>query len=346
MANKRDRSQYEKLNVAIDKPYAALEKNAPIERANGHQNDFAATTNMKRRKKKKAPAVEAHLSPSNIPEHESSSVSPRASDPRISPAPEGIYSASSTTPLPPALKKYFGQRYTLFSNFDSNVWLTHNSWFEVTPECISNYLAEQILGSSYEDESVEPTKVVLDAFCGIGGNTLAFAAHPACKHVVAVDKDPVALKCLEHNARVFGLRDKITIVEGDFFELAEGTMVPKPTGFTAGPFDAVFVSPPWGGPSYQESGDANGGIFDLETMEPYPFSACYDAAKKCSEKAAFFLPRTSDLRQLAEHAEGKKVRAVHCCVRAASKAICAFYGEMGEGTDVTNARNLGKDARR
>lgn len=42
-----------------------------------------------------------------------------------------------------------------------------------------------------------------------------------------------------------------------------------------------------------------------------------------------YLPRTSDLRQLARLVEkGNQVIVEHYCMEAASKALCAYYGDF------------------
>lgn len=60
--------------------------------------------------------------------------------------------------------------------------------------------------------------------------------------------------------------------------------------------DAVFLSPPWGGPAYQQST-----TFDLDTMLPPPLSGVevFRAARAVSPNVAFFLPRNVDMEQVA-----------------------------------------------
>ena len=59
------------------------------------------------------------------------------------------------------LRKYYKNRYQLFSRFDEGAKLDEEAWFSTTPELIAEYLAKR-LGSG----------VILDAFCGVGGNTI------------------------------------------------------------------------------------------------------------------------------------------------------------------------------
>lgn len=63
------------------------------------------------------------------------------------------------------LNKYWLQRYRLFSKFDEGIELDDESWYSVTPERIAKHIAVRCL---------LPNKpcVIIDAFCGAGGNTI------------------------------------------------------------------------------------------------------------------------------------------------------------------------------
>ncbi|XP_022251334.1 uncharacterized protein LOC106467438 isoform X1 [Limulus polyphemus] len=144
----------------------------------------------------------------------------------------------------PELSKYWAQRYRIFSRFDEGIRLDYESWFSVTPEKIAHHIAKRCA-----------CDVIIDAFCGAGGNAIQFAF--TCQKVIAIDIDPGKVALAQHNAAVYGVLDKIEFVVGDYFHLI-------PT-FKA---DVIFLSPPWGGPEYLETK-----TYDLNTMKPngYPF---------------------------------------------------------------------------
>lgn len=175
-----------------------------------------------------------------------------------------------------------------------------------------------------------PIETVIDAFCGVGGNTIQFALSASCKRVIAIDTNPTAILCAKHNAHIYGVLDKIEFIVGDFFELVNA----KESILKA---DAVFLSPPWGGPTYR-----NDKIFDLDTMLPYSAyvhppcvrpsnwsvtntgqrSFIFTQASKISKNIALYIPRTSNLNQVAELVpEGQKIQAVHYCVQKRSKVF-------------------------
>ncbi|VTJ76490.1 Hypothetical predicted protein [Marmota monax] len=68
----------------------------------------------------------------------------------------------------PELAKYWAQRYRLLSHFDDGIKLDREGCFSVTPEKIAEYSAGRVSQSFTSD-------IIVDAFCGVGGNTIQFA---------------------------------------------------------------------------------------------------------------------------------------------------------------------------
>ncbi|ETE64945.1 Trimethylguanosine synthase, partial [Ophiophagus hannah] len=111
----------------------------------------------------------------------------------------------------PELTKYWAQRYRLFSRFDEGIQLDREGWFSVTPEKIAQHIADRVKLSFDSD-------IIVDAFCGVGGNAIQFAL--AEKRVIAVDIDPVKIQLAHNNAMVYGVADQIEFICGDFMKLA------------------------------------------------------------------------------------------------------------------------------
>lgn len=62
------------------------------------------------------------------------------------------------------------------------------------------------------------------------------------------------------------------------------------------------------------------GVFDLSKMQPYNLETLYKSFIKVSSHLVLYLPRTSDLNQIAKYApEGKKLEVAHYCIKGASK---------------------------
>ena len=64
-------------------------------------------------------------------------------------------------------------------------------------------------------------------------------------------------------------------------------------------------------------------------MQPYNLEQLIRPFQDFAKNVALFLPRSSDLRQLAAHQDGtKKLEVVHYCMEGASKALCAYFGDF------------------
>lgn len=57
------------------------------------------------------------------------------------------------------------------------------------------------------------------------------------KKVIAIDIDPIKLECARHNAKIYGVQDRIEFLLGNVFDILP----------TLESVDVVFMSPPWGG---------------------------------------------------------------------------------------------------
>ncbi len=110
-------------------------------------------------------------------------------------------------------------------------------WFSVTPESIAAHQARRCR-----------CPIIIDAFCGVGGNAIQFAL--AGCYVIAIELDPTRLEISRHNARIYGVEQRIDFICGDFLALLPGLKA-----------DVIFLAPPWGGVGYLDVA-----VFDLETM--------------------------------------------------------------------------------
>lgn len=155
-----------------------------------------------------------------------------------------------------------------------------------------------------------PEKTVLvDTFGGAGGNAIAFALSGRWKQVFYIEKDALTTKCAKHNAEIYGVKNKIIFTTGDCFDV----LAKRYTGYKDKA--VIFASPPWGGPGYKDDE-----VFNLSTMEPYNLSKLHISMTKTTPDVALYLPRTSNLNQLAKFAKDEKeLQVVHYCLDGASK---------------------------
>ncbi|GAV78083.1 Methyltransf_15 domain-containing protein [Cephalotus follicularis] len=179
--------------------------------------------------------------------------------------------------ISPLIKKYWIQRYNLFSRFDEGIKMDEEGWYSVTPEEIAMMHAERCI-----DGVAGAATCVIDCFTGVGGNAIQFATQ--YHFVVAIDVDPQKVKMAYNNARIYGVEDYIDFIVGDFFHLA-----PSLKG------EIVFLSPPWGGPSYKTIEN-----FTMDLLKPKDGYSIFQVAQTISPHIIMFLPRNVDLHQVEE----------------------------------------------
>ncbi|WOK92126.1 trimethylguanosine synthase isoform X2 [Canna indica] len=174
--------------------------------------------------------------------------------------------------ISPLIVKYWRQRHSLFSRFDEGILMDEEGWYSVTPEAIAAAHAERAADHA----------IVLDGFAGVGGNAIQFALR-GC-HVIAVEVDPRRLELAVNNAKIYGVEDKIDFIVGDFFRLAP---------FLKG--DIVFLSPPWGGPTYRDFNK-----YTLDLLKPIDGYSIFQHAQQITPNIMMFLPRNVDVNQVEE----------------------------------------------
>lgn len=206
--------------------------------------------------------------------------------------------------------KYWRQRYRLFSRFDEGIKLDDESWYSVTPEGIAKHIAERCHRTS--------PCIIIDAFCGAGGNTIQFALNYNV-FVIAIDIDPNKIELCKNNAKVYGVADRIEFIVGDYMKLAESNSLKG---------DVVFLSPPWGGPKYK-----NERQYKLDMMNPNGKDIFEITESKITSNIAFLLPRNFDrneLSQLTHRVEVEKNICIHknSSSRKKVKTVTAYFGDL------------------
>lgn len=120
--------------------------------------------------------------------------------------------------ISPVVKKYWFQRYNLFSLYDEGIQMDEEGWYSVTPEEIAIKHAEKAAATAAGGGGV-----IIDCFSGVGGNSIQFAKK--CSNVIAIDIDPQKVALANSNAKIYGVEEYIDFVVGDFFQLASSLKV-------------------------------------------------------------------------------------------------------------------------
>nr|GEW47001.1 trimethylguanosine synthase [Tanacetum cinerariifolium] len=204
--------------------------------------------------------------------------------------------------ISPKVKKYWLQRYTLFSKYDQGILMDEEGWFSVTPEDIAVRHAQRTLSGG----------VVVDCFAGVGGNSIQFAALGY--HVFAIEIDPRKVEMAKNNAKIYGVENHIDFIVGDFLQLA-----PYLKG------NVAFLSPPWGGPSYKKTDN-----FTLDLLKPVDGYTLFQVAQTITPNIIMFLPRNVDVIQVEElswlSSPPLNVEIEENYVRGFLKGITAYFG--------------------
>lgn len=272
-----------------------------------------------------------HTQDTSIPIVESYHISHDAVSDEIAPTNGNSVIASYPDPY----GKYWAQRYRLFSKYDEGIILDEEGWYSVTPELIAAHLAQRIWKSLSSPSIVpQPRKkarhkqkkaapmlkrgpgLIMDAFCGPGGNTIQFAKYaPPGGLVFAFDIDPNKIQMAKHNASIYGVQNRIEFILGDSLCISKRFRV-----------DAVFLSPPWGGPEYIQSD-----TYDLSSVQPIPGDMMYRQFRELTNNIALLLPRNVDQNQVVQLSDpNESVEIEGNYLSSKLKTVTAYFGALVE----------------
>ncbi|KAI0262338.1 RNA cap guanine-N2 methyltransferase-domain-containing protein [Gloeopeniophorella convolvens] len=223
--------------------------------------------------------------------------------------------------VPAHLQKYFAQRARYFKRYDEGCLLDEEGWYSVTPEAIADQIAERCR-----------CDVILDGFCGVGGNAIAFAR--TCERVIALDTSPTRLALARHNAALHGLAARIEFVLADFREFVRALHARGGRHI-----DVVFLSPPWGGPEYLA-----GAEYTLARTQPEPGAELFQLARLLTPNVAFYVPRNTVLADIAAllpppgtaqdgGGGGEQVEVEEEWMGNKLKALTCYFGGLATGQE-------------
>lgn len=153
--------------------------------------------------------------------------------------------------------------------------------------------------------------------------------HIHNKIVIALDTSPTRLSLARHNAQIYGVADRIEFILADYISFAAAyTSSPHPS---CRKIDVVFLSPPWGGPSYlsgtpispppdsdQNPDVSKTGIplkmtknvnlfesdepdptYSLSSIRPIHGADLFRLSRKITKNIAYYLPRNTRLEDIS-----------------------------------------------
>lgn len=129
---------------------------------------------------------------------------------------------------------------------------------------------------------------VFDAFSGLGGSAIAMAKMG--KEVISADTNPERVEFARHNAGIYGVAQRISFLEGSFFDLA-----PKVEA------DAVFLDPQLRARAPGELGD-----FLLCHLDP-DGKDILSASLANFDEVVMRVPKTLDMAELGQFGHSPEV---------------------------------------
>ncbi|KAJ7272539.1 S-adenosyl-L-methionine-dependent methyltransferase [Mycena haematopus] len=246
--------------------------------------------------------------------------------------------------VPEHLQKYFAQRTRFLSLYSSppGCLLDEEGWYSITPELVADRIAERCRCDT-----------ILDAFCGVGGNAIAFAK--TCERVIALDISPTRLALARHNAQIYGVADRIEFILGDYISFANSYLSIH-NGASPRKIEVVFLSPPWGGPGYI-SGDTRPSSptkpelptvfseppahpsYTLASIRPIHGTDLFHLSRRITPNVAYYLPRNTQLEEIsallstsgADNGKKEMVEVEEEWMGSKLKALTCYFGGLAAG---------------
>lgn len=219
------------------------------------------------------------------------------------------------------LLKYYNQRYNLFSRFDDGIQMDDESWYSVTPENIAKHIAERVISSLGSGHHL-----IVDGFCGVGGNLIQFANYSPLVRVIGCDIDANRIKMAKHNAKLYGVQDQCDFILGNFLDIMKCLKGQR--------VDAVFLSPPWGGCEYLEKDK-----YSLTNMRPNGFTLIHSIRKNITNNIAFLMPRNIDQKELKTNLLSREHQVFDLeenRVGTKIKTITVYFGDLVDSSSPTD----------
>jgi len=157
--------------------------------------------------------------------------------------------------------------------------------------------------------------------------------------VIALDTSPTRLALARHNAALHGLAARIEFVLADFRAFAARVPNPSSSASTSRKIDAVFLSPPWGGPQYLAAEE-----YPLAQTRPEPADALVRLARRLTPNVALYVPRNAVLADIAAllpppsgedpaEAEVERVEVEEEWMGNKLKALTCYFGGLAQGQE-------------
>jgi len=149
--------------------------------------------------------------------------------------------------------------------------------------------------------------------------------YVSCILVIALDTSPTRLALARHNAQIYGVADRIEFILSDYISFANTYLAFPSHSQEAAErkIDVVFLSPPWGGPSYLSGTTASTTSsptknapesppsveshpsYSLSAIQPIQGAAFFQLSRRVTRNIAYYLPRNTILGEISNLLESE-----------------------------------------
>ena len=173
--------------------------------------------------------------------------------------------------------------------------------------------------------------------------------------MIALDTSPTRLALARHNAAIYGVSDRIEFILADYITFARSFLA-IPSQHRARKIDVVFLSPPWGGPSYLSGSNApegetvasnaesllpssTAGIhpeYHLSSIRPIHGAELFKLSQQITTNIAYYLPRNANLEEisaLAKDDDSMMVEVEEEWMGVKLKALTCYFGGLVSGQE-------------
>ena len=203
----------------------------------------------------------------------------------------------------PDLWSYWTKRNTYFRNFDDGYLLDDEGLYSITPYKSAEEIAERY----------QHCEVIVDAFCGCAGNSIAFARIcTSIKKVYAIDLNKERLEIAKHNAKLAGYDHIIEFIHGDALKLVH----------TLKNVDAIFGSPAWNIKLYRQVS-----VYRLKDTTPNS-NSILSVFKQSCPNFSLMLPSHTLVEDLMEFNEIFEIKHYYSKSKNKVSFVCVYWGNL------------------
>lgn len=156
------------------------------------------------------------------------------------------------------------------------------------------------------------------------------------RSVIALDISPTRLAIARYNAEIYGVANRIEFILCDYLTFANSLASMDRR------VNVVFLSPPWGGPSYlsgaaeselkETSEGLRSSVYSLNNLLPVPGAELFSLSHRISRNIAIYLPRNTDLGEIGSLVPpGENVEIEEEWMGTKLKALTCYFGGLARG---------------